>query len=234
MIEMDGITMRFGGVTALDAVSARMEADVTGLVGPNGAGKTTLMNVISGFLTPRAGRIELDGTELTGRSPVRRAALGLRRTYQQELIVGELSLRENVRAVWDHLGAGTPATRIDAALDLAGLSALADVPGHALDLFQRRMAEIAKAVIGTPRLILMDEPAAGLDDAESRRLRDLIAALPAETGAKVVIIDHDTDLISELCEETMVLNFGSRLAFGPTREVLDDPAVREAYMGTAA
>ena len=234
MIEIDDVTMRFGGTAALDAVSARMDSGITGLVGPNGAGKTTLMNVISGFLTPQSGRIALDGTALTGRSPAARAALGLRRTYQQELIVGDLTLRENVQAVWDHLGAGTSAARIDEALDLVGLTDLAEVPGRALDLFARRMAEIAKAVIGTPKLILMDEPAAGLDDAESRALRNTIAALPAWTGAKVVIIDHDTDLISELCEQTMVLNFGRRLAFGPTREVLDDPAVRDAYMGTAA
>ena len=234
MIELQEITVRFGGVTALDAVTARFDADVTGLIGPNGAGKTTLMNVICGFLTPHAGRITLDGTPLTGATPVQRAHLGLRRTYQQELIVGDLTLRANVQAVWDHLGGGTTPSAIDAALDFVGLADRAEVPGRELDLFQRRMAEIAKAVIGNPRLILMDEPAAGLDDTESQVLRDMVAAIPAQHGARVFIIDHDTDLISELCEETLVLDFGRPIVFGATRDVLDDPAVREAYMGTAA
>ncbi|MBC7799576.1 MAG: ABC transporter ATP-binding protein [Gemmatimonadaceae bacterium] len=234
MIEIENILVRFGGVTALDHVSARLAAGIVGLVGPNGAGKTTLLNVISGFLTPLSGVLALDSKRLDGLSSSARARLGLRRTFQQELVVETLSLEENIRAVSDHLGTGDRGGQIERALHLTGMRAYAKLPGYRLNLFQRRMTEIAKALVGDPKLILMDEPAAGLDEVDSAALRKVVAALPAETGAQVVIIDHDTQLISDLCAETMVLDFGKLLAFGPTRTVLDDPAVRQAYLGVGS
>jgi branched-chain amino acid transport system ATP-binding protein len=231
MIEISNITVRFGGATALDCVTADLTGQIVGLVGPNGAGKTTLLNVLSGFLTPQAGSVTLDGVQLDRRSAFARAHLGLRRTFQQELVVEGLSLEDNLRAVADHLAGPSGRSEIDRALDLTGMRENAHLPGAALNLFQRRMTEIAKTLIGDPKLILMDEPAAGLDEAESKILRQVVAALPAEIGAQVIIIDHDIQLISDLCVEAMVLDFGKLLALGPTRRVLDDPAVRQAYLG---
>jgi branched-chain amino acid transport system ATP-binding protein len=233
MIALRNIVFKFGGVTALDNVSADIDAGIVGLVGPNGAGKTTLLNVISGFLTPSGGEVVLNGAPLTGCSPAARAKLGLRRTFQQELVVENLSLEDNIRAVADHLGGADRQTQIARALSLTGMTAHAHVPGLMLNLFQRRMTEIAKALVGQPKLILMDEPAAGLDEAESAELRQTVAALPSAIGAQVIIIDHDTQLISYLCSHTMVLDFGRLLAYGPTRTVLDNPAVRQAYLGLA-
>lgn len=231
MIEIDRLSVKFGGVTALDAVSAQLTGGIAGLVGPNGAGKTTMLNVLSGFLTPTQGTISLNGTRLEAMSPRARARLGLRRLFQQEQVVGTLTLAQNILAVFDHLGSGDPAPQIGRALALTNMAAHAATPGHRLNLFQRRMTEIAKATIGQPKLILMDEPGAGLDANESAILRNVLLRLPAETGAQVIIIDHDTQLIADLCEQTMVLDFGRLIAFGPTRAVLDDPAVREAYLG---
>jgi branched-chain amino acid transport system ATP-binding protein len=118
------------------------------------------------------------------------------------------------------------------ALEHAGLIDSAAVPGAELDQFRRRMVEVAKALVGRPRLILFDEPGAGLDERESRVLRDAIAAIPERFGAQVLLIDHDVDLIADICTQTLVLDFGRRIALGPTRAVLDDPVVRQAYLGT--
>jgi branched-chain amino acid transport system ATP-binding protein len=233
MITITDISVRFGGVTALDQVNATLTAGIVGLVGPNGAGKTTLLNILSGFLTPTHGSITLNGTRLDLLSPRARAQLGLRRLFQQEQVVEALTLEQNIRAVFDHLGHGDPRPQIDRALALTCMTGFAAKPGQQLNLFQRRMTEIAKAMIGDPKLILMDEPGAGLDQNESAILRTVIARLPVETGAQVIIIDHDTQLIADLCEQTMVLDFGKLIAFGSTRAVLDDPAVREAYLGVA-
>jgi branched-chain amino acid transport system ATP-binding protein len=233
VIVIEDVVVQFGGVVALDHVSAQLKAPIVGLVGPNGAGKTTMLNVISGFLSSSRGALSLDGSVLNGLSPVARARLGLRRTFQQELVVETLSLEENIRAVFDHLGAGDRDQQIERALQLSGMQAYAKVSGKSLNLFQRRMTEIAKTMIGDPKLILMDEPAAGLDENESKTLRRVVATLPGEIGAQIIIIDHDTKLISDLCHETMVLDFGKLIAFGSTRHVLDDPAVRLAYLGAA-
>ena len=233
MIRIDSLTVQFGGVRPLDALDAELAAPICGLIGPNGAGKTTLLNVLSGFITPVRGAVHLDGVPLRGLKPTRRVALGLRRTFQQELVVDELSADENVRAVADHLSADRRAaqTEVERALAFVGLADRAAVPGRRLNLFERRMIEIAKTLIGQPKAILLDEPGAGLDEAETDRLRRLLLEIPGRFGAQLVLIDHDADLIAALCVETLVLDFGKRLAFGPTRAVLDDPVVRRAYLG---
>ncbi len=235
MIRIDSLTVQFGGVRPLDALDAELAAPICGLIGPNGAGKTTLLNVLSGFITPVRGAVHLDGVPLRGLKPTRRVALGLRRTFQQELVVDELSADENVRAVADHLSADrrVAQTEVERALAFVGLADRAAVPGRRLNLFERRMIEIAKTLIGQPKAILLDEPGAGLDEAETDRLRRLLLEIPGRFGAQLVLIDHDADLIAALCVETLVLDFGKRLAFGPTRAVLDDPVVRRAYLGTA-
>ena len=233
MIEIRGVSVTFGGVKAIDTLDARLEAPVCGLIGPNGAGKTTLVNLISGFVPAAAGTLALDGAEMLTLAPARRVRLGLRRSFQTEQVVEDLTVWENVQAMLDHVPhtLGDAAAQVHRALEHAGLLDVAAVPGAELDLFRRRMVEVAKALVGGPRLILFDEPGAGLDERESTVLRDAIAAIPERFGAQVLLIDHDVDLISAVCSQTLVLDFGRRLALGPTRDVLADPAVRRAYLG---
>ena len=233
MIEIRGLTVAFGAVTAIDALDAALDAPVCGLIGPNGAGKTTLVNLLSGFVRPQAGEVHVGGTAWLGMDTARRVRFGLRRSFQTEQVVEDLSVWDNVQSMLDHVP--HPHNQADAqvhrALEHAGLLDCAAVPGAELDLFQRRMVEVAKALVGEPRLILFDEPGAGLDERESRVLRDAIAAIPGSFGAQVLLIDHDVDLIAAICTQTLVLDFGRRLALGATRAVLDDPAVRRAYLG---
>jgi branched-chain amino acid transport system ATP-binding protein len=233
MIKIEQLTVQFGGVRPLDALEGEFKAPICGLIGPNGAGKTTLLNVLSGFVRPVQGAVSLDGTVLLGLSPARRAALGLRRTFQQELVVDELTAWDNVQALADHvcLSRQDAHDQIESALSFVGLSGRTDILGRQLNLFERRLVEIAKTLIGHPKAILLDEPGAGLNDSETETLRGLLARIPENFGAQLVLIDHDADLIASLCIETMVLDFGKLLAFGPTRAVLDDPGVRRAYLG---
>jgi branched-chain amino acid transport system ATP-binding protein len=234
MIKIEALTVQFGGIKALDSLDAEFAAPICGLIGPNGAGKTTLLNVLSGFLSPIKGTILLDDIALLGLSARRRVGIGLRRTFQQELVVEELSAQENIQAIADHVSPDRASARreVDAALDFVGLGERRNAPGRELNLFERRMVEIAKTLIGRPRVILMDEPGAGLNEAETERLRRLLAKIPAAFDTQLVLIDHDADLIAAVCRETVVLDFGKRLAMGPTRAVLDDPVVRRAYLGS--
>ncbi|MGH6981019.1 MAG: ABC transporter ATP-binding protein [Stellaceae bacterium] len=235
MIKIEALTVQFGGVRPLDALDGQFKAPICGLIGPNGAGKTTLLNVLSGFVSPAKGSVSLDDVALRNLSPVRRVAAGLRRTFQQELVVDELSARDNIQAIADHISASRQEAQqeIDRAMEFVGLTPRAKIPGSQLNLYERRMIEIGKTLIGKPKAILLDEPGAGLNETETDRLRALLVQIPEKFGAQLVLIDHDADLIASVCIETMVLDFGKLLAFGPTRAVLDDPVVRRAYLGTA-
>jgi branched-chain amino acid transport system ATP-binding protein len=233
MIKIDALTVQFGGIKPLDALDAQFAALICGLIGPNGAGKTTLLNVLSGFVAPIRGTILLDDTVLLKLSPRRRVGIGLRRTFQQELVVDQLTAMENIQAVADHVSGDRSSARreVGLALDFVGLGERRNTFGRQLNLFERRMVEIAKTLIGRPRVILMDEPGAGLNEAETERLRRLLVEIPSAFDCQLVLIDHDADLIASVCIETLVLDFGKRLALGPTRMVLDDPVVRRAYLG---
>jgi branched-chain amino acid transport system ATP-binding protein len=235
VIKIESLTVQFGGVRPLDALDGEFKAPICGLIGPNGAGKTTLLNVLSGFVSPVKGSVSLDDLALRSLSPVRRVAAGLRRTFQQELVVDELSARDNIQAIADHISATRKDAQeeIDRAMDFVELTGRANVPGRQLNLYERRMIEIGKTLIGKPKAILLDEPGAGLNETETERLRGLLVQIPERFGAQLILIDHDADLIASVCIETMVLDFGKLLAFGPTRAVLDDPVVRRAYLGTA-
>jgi branched-chain amino acid transport system ATP-binding protein len=235
MISIENLSVQFGGVRPLDDLSADLSASIVGLIGPNGAGKTTLLNVLSGFVRPVTGQITMNGVSLTELSPGRRVALGLRRIFQQEMVVDELTLRDNVRAIADHVvhDRQTRRMEVDRAIAFVGLTGQADRPGRTLNLFERRMVEIAKSLVGQPKVVLMDEPGAGLNDAETQELRTVLLGIPDAFAAQLVLIDHDADLIAAVCVETLVLDFGKRLALGPTRMALDDPAVRRAYLGGA-
>ncbi len=234
MIRIRGVTVQFGAVRPLDALSADLSAPIVGLIGPNGAGKTTLLNVVSGFVRPKQGSIEIDGTDILRLTPTQRVRSGLRRTFQTEQIADDLTAWDNVLALADHMPRNdlSPEQQVERALHYVGLGSAAQTPGAALNLFERRLVEMAKALVGIPRLILMDEPAAGLNETESQHLRQRILGIPSIFGAQILLIDHDVELIAVTCTETLVLDFGKRLALGATRSVLDEPAVRAAYLGT--
>ncbi len=231
LIAFNDVSVAFGGVRPLDGLTAALTAPICGLVGPNGAGKTTLLNVISGFVRPLRGSIMLDQTPLSSQGPAARARAGIRRMFQHETLVLDMTLAANLQVAADHLG-GTNAD-IEAALAFTGLEHRRDWLGQDLNLTDRRLAEIARVIIGSARLILLDEPGAGLSGPEADRLCDLILALPGKTGAQVLVIDHDMDLIRCLCHETLVLDFGKCIALGETNDVLNSPAVRTAYLGAA-
>jgi branched-chain amino acid transport system ATP-binding protein len=234
MIEIDQALVRFGGVVALSAVSASFTAPVGGIIGPNGAGKTTLMNVISGFITPKGGRVMVEGTDILSLPPHKRAHIGLRRSFQKEQIADDLTVFENVLVQIDHrLGTGkSKRAEVAQMLDIVGLADQAGKIGGALSGFERRLTDVARCLVGQPKLIMFDEPAGGMSVDETHRLGDLILGIHALTGAQTLVIDHDVDLISRICTETLVLDFGRAIAFGPTAAVLADPRVKAAYLGT--
>ena len=235
MIAIDHLTVLFGGVRGINDLTATLPEKVTGLVGPNGAGKTTLLNVLSGFVAPAAGSVLVDGADALRLAVHKRAAFGIRRTFQNEQVVENLSAEDNVAAVLDNVPTGGQPRRqlIRKALDYVGLAPRAQARGGDLNAYDRRMLEIARATVGAPRLVMMDEPGAGLNEEETAHLRDVIVGIPAFCGAQVLLVDHDVDLISAVCVATLVLDFGSRIAYGPTADVLKDPKVRAAYLGMA-
>jgi len=234
MIEIENVTVRFGGVVALNDVCATFTAPVGGIIGPNGAGKTTLMNVISGFLSNTSGRILVEGANILAVPPYKRAQRGLRRSFQREQIADDLSVRDNILVQLDPLAGTAAAKRSETARMLAvtGLTDRADRLGAELTGFERRLTDVARCLVGSPRLIMFDEPAGGLSVDETQRLGELILGIHVLTGAQTLVIDHDVELISRVCAETLVLDFGRRIAFGPTAEVLADGNVKAAYLGT--
>jgi branched-chain amino acid transport system ATP-binding protein len=236
MIEISDLTVKFGGVTPLDRVSVRFEPGTCGLIGPNGAGKTTFFNVLSGFVRPVSGSIQVFGDDLLAMAHYRRARWGLRRTFQTEQAIEELTIAANVAMVLEHApGAPRGAARLDAvldALDFVGIDVDPDTPVGTLGARERRLVEVARAVVGKPRLVLLDEPAAGLPDEETEHLGRVIARIPEETGALAILVDHDMSLVSACCGVTAVLDFGKIIAAGPTAEVLRDEQVIKAYLGT--
>jgi len=232
MIEIADLLVRFGNITPIAGLSARLSDPICGLIGPNGAGKTTLLNVLSGFVIPAGGSIRLDELSLLELAPLQRVRKGVRRSFQTEQVVEDLSVYDNLAALADNvLAQGQRRAHIEQALEFTGLSELALHPGGYLDLFQRRKVELGKCLVGHPRLVLLDEPAAGLSEEESAQLRDVIRQIPLRFPAQVLVIDHDVELIRSLCSEILVLDYGKRLALGPADEVLAHPDVRRAWLG---
>jgi ABC-type branched-subunit amino acid transport system ATPase component len=235
MIKIEGLTVVFGGVTPLDDVSLEFESGTCGLIGPNGAGKTTFFNVMSGFVQPTAGRITAFDEDLLAKQHYRRARWGLRRTFQTEQAIEELSVADNVGMVLEHAprdGNASKRAEVESAMEFVGLDVEPDEKVGTLGARQRRLVEVARAVVGKPRVVLLDEPAAGLPDEETEHLGRVIAAIPEHTGALVILVDHDMSLVSSCCSRTAVLDFGKLIASGPTAEVLRDEHVMRAYLGT--
>ena len=236
MIETENLRIAYGGVVALKDVTVRLEHSVSGLIGPNGAGKTTFLNALSGFAIPKAGRIRLDGEDITVMAPHQRARWGLRRSFQKEDIVDGLTIAENVAIQLDTCGIGGAEREreIDRVLEFAGLSGQGRRLTEDLSSLQRRMTEIARCLAGEPRVVLLDEPGAGFSQSEIDRLKELILSIADFCGAQTLLIDHDVDLIRATCTETMVLDFGNLVVSGPTDEILEVDEVKSVYLGVEA
>ena len=234
MIEVKGLTVRFSGVTPIDDMSVTFPGGACGLIGPNGAGKTTFFNVLSGFVKPAGGSIQAFGEDLLKLVDFRRARWGLRRTFQTEQAIEQLSVFDNVAMIHEHSGAGRSERNeaVLTAIDFVGLEADPRAKVGGLGARERRLVEVARAVVGKPRVVLLDEPAAGLPDEETRHLSEVIQRIPQHFGALVILVDHDMSLVSACCATTAVLDFGKLIASGPTAEVLRDESVINAYLGT--
>jgi branched-chain amino acid transport system ATP-binding protein len=234
-LQARGVTVRFGGVRAVDGVDVELRPkEILGLIGPNGAGKTTLLNVLSGYQRPATGDVLIDGRVVTGSPPHRLSRWGVGRTFQDVRPFAGLSVRENVEL--GALGGGrsprAATLMADTLLERLRLAdqahvAAADLPHGA----ERRMG-IARALAGAPRFLLLDEPAAGLNEHESDELVSDIAALGEDLHCGVIIIEHDMRVIMRLCHRIQVLDEGRTISLGTPAEVRSDPAVLSAYLGT--
>ena len=234
MIEIEDLRVRFGGVTPIDGMTMTFPTGTCGLIGPNGAGKTTFFNVLSGFVKPAGGNVRAFGDDLLSMPDFRRARWGLRRTFQTEQAIEKLSVYNNVALVHEHSGESR-ASREEDVLGALGFVGLGDDPGAlvgTLGARERRLVELARAIVGKPRVVLLDEPAAGLPDEETEHMGSVIRRIPEHMGALVILVDHDMSLVSACCEITAVLDFGKLIASGPTNEVLRDEQVMRAYLGT--
>jgi len=236
MIEVNELTVRFGGVTPISGMTVTFEQGTCGLIGPNGAGKSTFFNVLSGFVKPAAGTVTADGENLLSMPHFKRTRWGVRRTFQTEQAIDGLSIYDNVAMLHEHSGLSRGSRRADtlAAIAFVGIE---DDPYRKLTSLtpgDRRLVEVARAVVGHPRVVLLDEPAAGLPERETDHMGQVIRGIPDQTGAQVILVDHDMGLVSACCTRTSVLDFGRLIASGPTADVLRDPNVIKAYLGTEA
>jgi ABC-type branched-subunit amino acid transport system ATPase component len=234
MIAVENLTVRFAGVVPINDVSVVFPGGTCGLIGPNGAGKTTFFNVLSGFVKPAAGSISAFGENLLKMADYKRARWGLRRTFQTEMAIEQLSVFDNVAMIHEHSNAKRSTRRADvlAAIDFVGLDASPKARVGELGARERRLVEVARAVVGSPRVVLLDEPAAGLPDEQTAQLSEVIQKIPGQFGALVILVDHDMSLVSACCETTAVIDFGKLIASGPTADVLRDEHVMRAYLGT--
>ena len=248
LLEVRGLTVSFGGVLANDRIDLDVETGmIVGVIGPNGAGKTTLLDAITGFVPTNAGHVSFDSVELTTSSPAARARAGLARTFQSLELFEDLTVHDNLavgahRQRWWSLALDLVApkrlapadaaevARILAALDL---DALADAAPSALSHGQRKLVGVARALAARPKLLALDEPAAGLDTTESRRLGERLRGF-LDGGPSILLIDHDMDLVLDVCDRVYVLDLGSVIAVGTPAEVRADPAVVAAYLGPQA
>ncbi len=249
LLALNGVTLAFGGLTAVDDVTFGVQpAVVKAIIGPNGAGKTTLFNLITGFLKPDAGLIFYRGEEIQGQPAHTVAARGIARTFQLVQLFDHMSVLENVmvgrhRLTRAGLFGGIlrfPAMRQEEgdikakaweALEFVGLADRAHQPAAILPLGLKRLLEIARALASEPRLLLLDEPASGLDRVETERLGDMILTL-RDRGLTILLVEHDMSLTMEIAEEIVVLNYGVLLAEGPPRAIQKHPEVIAAYLGS--
>ena len=250
MIGLEGISVRFGGIVALSDVSFQANAgEVLGIIGPNGAGKTTLFDVISGIRTPNEGRVHLDGADITNRSSSWRACAGLRRTFQRVQTFGWLTVEDNILSALEWRGGGggfladmtafptrrrrerARRARVDEVMERCGLIPVRRELAGSLPIGVARMVEFARAIVDTPKVLLLDEPASGLDETEIERLGTEIQNVRRETDCAVLLVEHNAGFVMEQSKRVVVLDLGSVLASGPPEEIQQNQQVRDAYLG---
>lgn len=231
LLEIRQVMVRFGGVMAVGGVDLDVHAgETTGLIGPNGAGKTTLFNVISGMQDPTAGMVSVNGVDISHESPHRRAKRGLARTFQRLELFASLTVRDNVRVAAELASLTNIDSTVDRLLEKVGVSHLADKTAGELPTGSARLVEIARALATGPQLLLLDEPASGLDESESDRLGKLLRELTGE-GLGVLLVEHDMSLVMRVCDSIYVLDLGMIIAHGTPEYIQHDPQVLQAYLG---
>jgi len=249
LLRVDNLEKRFGGILALSGYSIEIrQGGLVGLIGPNGAGKTTVFNLLSGVIPPTAGRIFFEGRDITNQRPDQNAALGIARTFQNIRLFNELSVTDNIKIAFHlRLGCGLWKTllhtaafrrseaamesRIDEYLDLLRLGDVREVPVKNLPYGTQRRVEIARALATAPKLVLLDEPAAGLNINETEALIDLIRHIHDHYRLTIFLVEHDMKLVMAVCDAVQVIDRGRMLALGPPAEVRSDRRVIEAYLG---
>ena len=236
MLQVDEVTVRFGGLKALEGLSFGVDAGrITGLIGPNGAGKTTMFNAITGLLRPDRGSVRLDGSDVTGLSARRRARLGMGRTFQRLEVFGSLTAVENVLVAVEGGGIRRRAAVEEARrlLERVGIGHCAGIRADVLPTGTARLLELARALACRPKVLLLDETFSGLDDRESARLGALLRQVASE-GTAILLVEHDMEMVMQLCARIHVLEFGRLIASGAPAEIRADPVVQAAYLGTGA
>jgi branched-chain amino acid transport system ATP-binding protein len=247
LLNLQGVCKSFGGIQAVHSISFTVDAgESVGLVGPNGAGKTTLFNCVCGQLRPETGDITFDGTVLAGLPTYKRARLGIGRTYQKVEVFTDMSVRDHLMVaersrrgegrLWrDLLNMSKPTKdeeeRVDATLELVGITRLADTSVNALGLGNCRLVELARALAAEPKILLADEPSSGLDLHETAEVAAVLRTVQRERGTAVLLVEHDLAMVAEVVDRAVVMDLGAMLAEGTFDEVMADPLVRDAYLG---
>ena len=251
-LSAENVVVRFGGVVACNGVSLGVPPRSTvGLIGPNGAGKSTLFSVLSGLRRPTAGRVHLDGKDVTEAAPQARVRQGLGRTFQHPEVFAEMSVREHLvvadrvregtRRIWTDLLTGrglfSPKNpgedeRVGSLIDSLGLGGVAHASVGSLPLGMLRLVELGRALAAEPSVLLLDEPSSGLDTGETADVVHVLRQMVAEHGVSLLLVEHDVALVMDLCDYIYVLDFGSLIAQGKPADIRRDPTVRSAYLGT--
>ena len=247
ILSVRSVSKSFGGIQAVHSITFDVApGECVGLVGPNGAGKTTLFNCVCGQLRPETGDIVFDGTHLIGMPIYKRARLGIGRTYQKVEVFTDMTVREHLMVaerarrgearLWrDLLNLSKPTNdeveRVDATLELVGITRLADTSVNALGLGNCRLVELARALVAEPKILLADEPSSGLDLHETAEVAAVLRQVQRERGTTVLLVEHDLTMVADVVDRTLVMDLGSMLAEGTFDEVMADPLVRHAYLG---